>query len=157
MTPQMSRAYRDVVLASISARLPEECAQAAAQAAVSSAIREGRLQRASQCSICGVGGRWITVQYRSGRAPGARWSIQMHHWSYLPEHRLDVVGLCVSCHRRVHTGNLAEPSTGATLRTPRQLNREWRDEYRRRARPDLAAKRDARRAMIAQLAERGTP
>lgn len=25
-----------------------------------------------------------------------------HHWSYLPEHQLDVIALCVSCHKKEH-------------------------------------------------------
>lgn len=26
-----------------------------------------------------------------------------HHWSYLPEHRLDVIPLCTKCHKKVHS------------------------------------------------------
>lgn len=26
-----------------------------------------------------------------------------HHWSYLPEHQLDVIPLCTKCHKKVHS------------------------------------------------------
>ncbi len=32
---------------------------------------------------------------------------QYHHWSYESEHRLDVVPLCVGCHKRLHRGGLS--------------------------------------------------
>lgn len=35
-----------------------------------------------------------------------------HHWSYAPEHRLDVIALCLGCHMRIHYGTLPEPRTG---------------------------------------------
>lgn len=47
----------------------------------------------------------------------------MHHWSYEPEHRLDVIPLCTTCHAAVHRGNIPEPRTGRryVLRTPTPL------------------------------------
>ena len=36
----------------------------------------------------------------------------LHHWSYEREHWLDVIPLCLSCHRKVHIGLLDEPRTG---------------------------------------------
>ena len=26
-----------------------------------------------------------------------------HHWSYLPEHRLDVIPVCAECHKKIHS------------------------------------------------------
>lgn len=53
-----------------------------ARQAVYRAIKAGRLVRPAACSSCGVDGR---VQAH-------------HHHGYAPEHRLDVVWLCPSCH-----------------------------------------------------------
>lgn len=60
--------------------------KAKAQYAVSHAVARGSLPKAStqNCAHCG------------GNAT------EYHHWSYEPEHRLDVVPLCHGCHMKVH-------------------------------------------------------
>lgn len=57
-----------------------------AQYTLSSAVRDGKLVRPDECEHC--------------LKSGVR--IQGHHWSYLPEHRLDVVWLCTGCHGAEH-------------------------------------------------------
>lgn len=56
-----------------------------AQYAVSNAIRDGKLFRKTECEHCSLSGK-----------------IQAHHWSYMPEHRLDVIWLCTKCHGAEH-------------------------------------------------------
>ena len=53
--------------------------------AVNSAIKYGRLVKSLSCARC---------ECSDG--------LQGHHWSYLPEHHLDVEWLCVSCHSEEH-------------------------------------------------------
>lgn len=65
-----------------SARNPEK---RKAQNAVNTALREGLIDRPSSCTHC------LRVV-----------SVQGHHWSYIPEHRLDVVWLCAACHGAEH-------------------------------------------------------
>lgn len=59
-------------------RYPE---RAAARKALDRALKVGQLHSASTCEECG------TVGPTTG-----------HHWSYLPEHQLDVIWLCFPCH-----------------------------------------------------------
>jgi hypothetical protein len=78
--------------------------------AVSVAVREGRLDR-GPCEVCGA----VDQPYE---VPGPRGSvrlahtIEMHHWSYLDEHFLDVIPLCKQHHDAVHLGQIPEPRTG---------------------------------------------
>lgn len=51
------------------------------------------------CEVCGV----------AGERKRKSWSVVYHHWSYLPQHFLDVTALCRSCHSKVHRGTLPEP------------------------------------------------
>lgn len=53
---------------------------------VSNALRDGRLTKLNSCEHCD----------KTGCA------IQGHHWSYEPEHRLDVIWLCSVCHGKEH-------------------------------------------------------
>lgn len=56
---------------------------------VSIAIAEGRLIRADSCELCGSSqGDWRT------------WHVEAHHEDYARP--LDVIWLCVTCHRRLH-------------------------------------------------------
>lgn len=55
--------------------------KAAAHAAVHRAIKSGRLVRPNRCELCNTPGPVIA-----------------HHWSYAPEHRLDVDFICRRCH-----------------------------------------------------------
>lgn len=68
-----------------------------AHAAVATAVRNGDLQPATS----------VACEAGCGRMAQC-W----HHHSYKPEHRLDVIGLCRSCHLKVHWGSIAEPRTG---------------------------------------------
>ena len=61
--------------------------------AVFKAVRSGALVRPDHCSVCGVGGK-----------------IHAHHGNgYEPDHYLDVVWLCVTCHSKAHA---APPAVG---------------------------------------------
>jgi hypothetical protein len=57
-----------------------------AQSAVSNAVRDGKLTNVVSCEHCGTSEK----------------KIQGHHWSYLPEHWLDVSWLCTTCHGKEH-------------------------------------------------------
>ena len=57
-----------------------------AHCAVSNAVRDGKLIKPSFCTKCGKSGC----------------TIYGHHWSYLPEHQLDVLWVCSSCHGKEH-------------------------------------------------------
>lgn len=58
----------------------------AAREAVKHAVQVGKIPSATTCTceLCGSKAR------------------AYHHWSYLPEHRLDVIPLCPKCHSKVH-------------------------------------------------------
>jgi len=53
-----------------------------AQIAVKKALKEGKLKKPERCENCGEIKK-----------------LEAHHWSYLPEYWLDVIWLCVKCHR----------------------------------------------------------
>lgn len=74
-----------------------------AHTAVRNALDSGRLLAPSACEACGQ----LQRQTEGGRP----WVV-LHHWSYARECWLDVIPLCYSCHRRVHSGLMAEPRTG---------------------------------------------
>ena len=57
-----------------------------AQYSVSNAKRDGKLFAPDTCEHCGTSEK----------------KIQAHHWSYLPEHWLDVIWLCTGCHGKEH-------------------------------------------------------
>lgn len=57
-----------------------------ARDALTIARRNGTLVTPDDCEHCGVSGV----------------RIEGHHWSYLPEHWLDVIWLCTSCHGKEH-------------------------------------------------------
>lgn len=57
-----------------------------ARGAISNALRDGKIKRPDCCEHCGDSEK----------------KIQGHHWSYLPEHWLDVIWLCTSCHGKEH-------------------------------------------------------
>ncbi len=52
---------------------------------------------------------WMLTCHACSDAPAAEW----HHWSYEPEHALDVVPLCNRCHSWVHAAKLPDPTAGA--------------------------------------------
>lgn len=54
--------------------------------AVGNALRDGKLFKPDICEHCGTSER----------------KIQGHHWSYEPEHWLDVIWLCTACHGEEH-------------------------------------------------------
>ena len=53
---------------------------------VNNAVRDGKLTKPNSCVKCGKTGC----------------KIYGHHWSYLPEHHLDVLWVCSSCHGKEH-------------------------------------------------------
>lgn len=53
---------------------------------VGNALRDGKIEKPSCCEHCGTSAK----------------SIEAHHWSYLPEHWLDVIWLCTTCHGKEH-------------------------------------------------------
>lgn len=57
-----------------------------AQYTCKNAVRDGKLVKSESCEHCGTSEK----------------QIQGHHWSYLPEHWLDVIWLCTSCHGKEH-------------------------------------------------------
>lgn len=57
-----------------------------ARDALTIARRNGTLTTAENCEHCGI----------------SDVRIEGHHWSYLPEHWLDVIWLCTSCHGKEH-------------------------------------------------------
>lgn len=57
-----------------------------AQIAVGNAKRDGKLFAPDCCEHCGTSEK----------------KIQAHHWSYEPEHWLDVIWLCTTCHGKEH-------------------------------------------------------
>lgn len=57
-----------------------------ARDAMTVARKNGTLIRSESCEHCGV----------------SDVRIEGHHWSYLPEHWLDVIWLCTSCHGKEH-------------------------------------------------------
>jgi hypothetical protein len=70
--------------------------------AVARAVREGRMSKPKECSRCGADSH-----------------IQAHHHKgYAPEHLLDVMWLCASCHRKEHIAHpeLQHPLRGKVLR-----------------------------------------
>lgn len=89
-----------------------------ANAAVARAVRAGSLVIPLACEACGQPGT------RGGKI--TRQSILAHHWSYAPEHWLDVIPLCVQCHGWVHYGTIPEPRTGRVYESP-LIHRRPRD------------------------------
>lgn len=87
-----------------------------AHAAVTSAIKDGRLRHADACEACGSVQRYAIIA-RAGKME-RRATVVWHHWSYLPMHWLDVIGLCTACHRRLHAGLIPEPRTGRVYQPP---------------------------------------
>lgn len=83
-------------------------AKTEAQAAVARAIRAGALPAASSqpCRCCGES------------------ATKHHHWSYLPEHQLDVAPVCNGCHAQIHAGRIPDPTSGAFWDGAREPRRE---------------------------------
>lgn len=113
---------------------------------VARAIGRGELPPASACSKCGTGG----VVFINGAS-----SVQYHHWSYLPEHALDVMPLCIACHRKVHRGLAPDPTTGVRFQHQRvmiQLPPTWTPETRAIHAAKIRAGWQRRKAAIAARA-----
>jgi len=47
----------------------------------------------------------LEEQIIENRKPKKRKRIEGHHWSYYPDHWLDVIWLCAKCHREEHRRN----------------------------------------------------
>lgn len=69
----------------------------AALRALNAAINGGRLQKASRCQV---------ADCNSEKA------IEAHHWSYEPEHWLDVLWCCAAHHRQGHAQGFIIPAQG---------------------------------------------
>ena len=79
------------------------------------AIRYGRLVRPDSCDYCGK---------NPSKAKDGRAAIQAHHHNgYGPGHYLDVVWLCVSCHRISHQGENEWPEERRKLASQRASSR----------------------------------
>lgn len=57
-----------------------------AQHAANNALKSGKLERKFECEHCGAADK----------------KLQKHHWSYEPEHWLDIIWLCPKCHGAEH-------------------------------------------------------
>lgn len=57
-----------------------------AQWTCKNAVRDGKIIKSESCEHCGTSDK----------------QIQGHHWSYEPEHWLDVIWLCAACHGKEH-------------------------------------------------------
>lgn len=81
---QAGKATREKTLARYSEKNPEK---RHAKREVLNAVRRGDLPpiASQQCRDCG------------------KQAQHYHHWSYLREHWLDVIPLCIKCHKAVHT------------------------------------------------------
>ena len=78
--------YKEKILQTKQAWINRNQDKRKAQYAVSNAKRDGKLFAPDYCEHCGTSEK----------------KIQAHHWSYLPEHWLDVIWLCTSCHGKEH-------------------------------------------------------
>lgn len=77
-------------------------AKGRAHSAVTKAKATGRLPaHPPQCEVC---------KLRGELTPAGRWTIKFHHWSYLPEHQLDVTAVCLPCHQHIHQRWIDEPT-----------------------------------------------
>lgn len=65
--------------------------------AVRAAVRAGLLVKAKRCQVKGC---------------KSRKCIEAHHWSYAPEHRLDVLWCCAAHHRQGHAQGFILPADG---------------------------------------------
>lgn len=90
---QYRRSNPDKVAAYNAARRQGNPEAVSAKNAVNNAIYEGKMPRVStrQCADCG------------------KQAQHYHHESYAPEHWLDVVPLCASCHKMRHQKSPAKP------------------------------------------------
>jgi hypothetical protein len=75
----------------------EKARRTRARQAVTLTIHHGHLVPAASCEACGA-------------ATAKRF--HYHHHSYAVAYMLDVIPLCVTCHRRLHWGHVVEPRTG---------------------------------------------
>lgn len=78
--------YREKILATKSAWGLVNPEKRRAQSKLNNAVRDGKISKPHGCQHCGASER----------------KIQGHHWSYLPEHWLDVIWLCTGCHGKEH-------------------------------------------------------
>ena len=75
--------------------------KAAAVRALTTAVNGGRMQRGAHCQVAGC---------------PSRKSIEGHHWSYAPEHHLDVLWCCATHHRQGHARGFIVPAAGIPAR-----------------------------------------
>lgn len=78
--------YKRSVLETKDAYIKRNPEKRKANVAVGNAVRDGRLVKHNKCEHCRTTEK----------------SIEAHHWSYEPEHWLDVIWLCTTCHGEEH-------------------------------------------------------
>lgn len=78
--------FKNAILESKQKWLESNRHKRSAQHAANNALRDGKIERKFSCEHCGTSEK----------------KLQKHHWSYLPEHWLDVIWLCTSCHGKEH-------------------------------------------------------
>ena len=102
----------------------------AAHKAVYEALKAGILVRPTVCSKCG----WDVIKWLDDggyRGDDRQYhhinhQIRSHHWSYLPEHRLDVEWLCLGCHAKAHYDkHYYRTEANADLLTKESANVMW--------------------------------
>jgi hypothetical protein len=72
-----------------------------AQRALKAAVKAGRVAKAERCRVRGC---------------QSRKCIEAHHWSYAPEHWLDVLWCCAAHHRQGHARGFIIPAEGIPVR-----------------------------------------
>lgn len=81
--------------------------------AVKKAIKTGQLKRPKECQMCGrvLRHRHHHVKPYTREYPSLRkyaYRLEAHHYSYYPDHWLDVIFVCPLCHKREHCENPPE-------------------------------------------------
>ena len=66
--------------------------QRKAMTAIMHALERGKIEKPDSCQVC-----------------NKKRKVQGHHESYEPEHWLDVIWLCASCHKKYHLGHITIP------------------------------------------------
>lgn len=89
-----------------------------AQTSINNALRDGKLTKLNSCEHCGTSEK----------------KIQARHWSYEPEHWLDVIWLCTKCHGKEHK-RLNELRRDPDRQTKEGINGYHPSEESKRSKP----------------------
>lgn len=82
----LEESFRDVVKDKVGKHRDKYPDRSKARRKLTKAIETSKIIKPTSCGHCGTSEK----------------KIQGHHWSYLPEHWLDVIWLCTSCHGKEH-------------------------------------------------------